>query len=208
MNKIKYKDGGCLYQKPVYVIFTDLDDGYRKNNSLAIILNDRKNESDVMFIASGQNDTLPNSQLLHINPAKTGDNFERKICNICYQVKSIDKFAKNQTNKNKKIVRRPSCEECRKGIDSRVIPPRIRQQWESKYGKPETGDLFLCPICEKKSIVYKSMDVVLDHHHRTGTPRGYICGSCNTGLGRFKNGHYFLERAKNYLDNHTEEETQ
>ncbi len=27
--------------------------------------------------------------------------------------------------------------------------------------------------------------IVLEHNHKTGEPRGYVCDSCNTGMGRF-----------------------
>ena len=41
--------------------------------------------------------------------------------------------------------------------------------------------------------------VVLDHNHITGKPRAWICDSCNTGLGRFKDDIKTMEDAIAYL---------
>lgn len=152
------------------------------------------------FVGSNKNETVPNDLLNDIDPVQINKGMHQKICNICYILKPVAEFSPNQTDKKGQVIRRPSCNDCRKGIDSKPIKKRVRESWEEEHGKPEPGDLFTCPICEKISIVYKPTDVVLDHHHRTGIPRGYICGSCNTGLGRFKNGHYFLDKAIGYLD--------
>ena len=38
-----------------------------------------------------------------------------------------------------------------------------------------------------------------DHNHHTGNIREFICDSCNTGLGRFKNGKDCLKNAMEYL---------
>ena len=39
----------------------------------------------------------------------------------------------------------------------------------------------------------------LDHNHGTGQFRGFLCDSCNTGLGKFKDDPDLLERAISYL---------
>ena len=41
--------------------------------------------------------------------------------------------------------------------------------------------------------------IVADHDHNTGNIRDFICDSCNTGLGRFKNGENYLHNAIEYL---------
>ena len=41
--------------------------------------------------------------------------------------------------------------------------------------------------------------MALNHDHKTGQITGYICDSCNTGLGRFKDDTVVLERAIKYL---------
>ena len=42
--------------------------------------------------------------------------------------------------------------------------------------------------------------VVLNHDHGTGVPSGWICDSCNTGLGRFKDDPEILRNAIRYLE--------
>ena len=74
---------------------------------------------------------------------------------------------------------------------------------------------YKCPICRKDAdtllnsyaIVDKDYNVyegvlkkpfVLDHNHVTGKVRGYLCNSCNTGLGKIGDSVERLERATKY----------
>lgn len=59
--------------------------------------------------------------------------------------------------------------------------------------------IFTCPICQKTTIVEVTANLVKDHDHHTGKGREWICDSCNTGLGRFKDDINLLKRAINYL---------
>ena len=52
---------------------------------------------------------------------------------------------------------------------------------------------------EKITIPGVTSKVVLDHDHNTGKPRAWICDSCNTGLGRFKDRVELLQNAIDYL---------
>ena len=40
---------------------------------------------------------------------------------------------------------------------------------------------------------------MLAHDHKTGRPRAWICDSCNTGIGRFKDEIEILKNAIEYL---------
>lgn len=51
-----------------------------------------------------------------------------------------------------------------------------------------------CDICSKK---VKSLHV--DHCHTTGKLRGYLCGSCNRGIGLLQDSVGVLEKAAAYL---------
>ena len=133
----------------------------------------------------------------HFDVLATGDEYEQKICNVCHRLKPVSSFAKNQSNKKKKEIRRPSCRSCRTDIDKR--PPKTAQAKRMEKTRPKQGDPFQCPICKKRSIVGVTAKIVADHDHHTGNIRDFICDSCNTGLGRFKNGQDCLKDAVQYI---------
>lgn len=107
-------------------------------------------------------------------------------------------FDKNQNGKNNRSVRRPSCINCRKEIDGKGISSADKKIWEKT--KPNYI-IWECPICKKRTIPGLTSKVVLDHNHITGKPRSWICDSCNTGLGRFKDDINTMYDAINYLKN-------
>lgn len=127
---------------------------------------------------------------------QTGDKFANKICNICHRLLPREEFSRNQTNKHG-ILRRPICKRCRTDIDKRA--PKTRQAKAAEKARPKKGDAFKCPICQKRSIVGITAKIVADHDHHTGNIRDFICDSCNTGLGRFKNGENYLHNAIAYI---------
>lgn len=55
--------------------------------------------------------------------------------------------------------------------------------------------IWTCPICKKTTIPGLTGKVVCDHNHKTGHPRAWICDSCNTGSGRFKDDITLLKNA-------------
>ena len=131
-----------------------------------------------------------------MNVLETGDKRPRKICNICHCLLPVDAFAKNQSNRHG-IIRRPSCQQCRTDIDKRA--PKSQQARRAEKNRPKEGTSFKCPICQKRSIVGVTAKIVADHNHHTGDIRDFICDSCNTGLGRFKNGQDCLKDALVYI---------
>lgn len=136
------------------------------------------------------------NNLEFFNPLKTGDSYEHKICNVCNRLLPVNQFAKNQNGKNNRSVRRPSCNDCREIIDGKNVPNTVKKEWEKI--KPHYT-IWECPICKKKTIPGITSKVVLDHNHKTGIPRAWICDSCNTGLGRFKDDINLLQYAIDYL---------
>lgn len=131
---------------------------------------------------------------------KTGKGFDRKICNRCFVLKSMEEFEKNQRDSKGNIVRRPSCIKCRQDIDMR--PMTSKEAKEAGRLRPKKGTLFLCPICRKMSIAGVNVKVVADHDHRAGRSRDFLCESCNTGLGRFQDDQDILRNAIAYLKEH------
>ena len=146
----------------------------------------------------GRNETwsVPVAEIAYINILKTGDKHPYKVCNRCHCLLPVGQFSKNQTNLHGR-VRRPTCLKCRTDIDKRA--PKSSQARRMEKNRPQKGEPFKCPICQKRSIVGITAKVVADHDHHTGNIRDFICDSCNTGLGRFKNGEDILGNAISYL---------
>ena len=171
---------------------------------------------EVEFPLGGRNLVLPTSAVETFNPAeypvqmssakrkkiketggKPKDEVE-KVCNQCFTLKPVAHFDANQTRKDGSTIYRPTCIDCRAGVDG--VKNHATRQDGSKPVKPPTGAFWQCPICEKQGIVEVTVKLVLDHGHLTGDARDYICDSCNTGLGRFRNGKDFLKNAVAFLD--------
>ena len=139
---------------------------------------------------------MSNNILKTFKPTETGDQCKKKVCNRCNRLLPISLFQKNQHGKNNRTVRQ-SCNDCRNLIDGTPVPTKIKREWEAK--KPHM-EIWQCPICNKKTIPGLTSKVVLDHDHRTGIPRAWICDSCNTGLGRFKDDTEVMKKAIEYLE--------
>ncbi|WP_424948405.1 Hpy99I family type II restriction endonuclease [Candidatus Spongiihabitans sp.] len=112
-------------------------------------------------------------------------------------IKLQSAFQPNQHDSTGKITTRPSCKICRRDIDRK--PMTAAAMRKAAKHKPKKGTLWKCPICQKQCIVDITAKVVLDHRHSDGTSRAFLCDSCNTGLGRFKNGESYLQNAITYL---------
>ncbi len=137
-------------------------------------------------------------QTIDVKVAETGKGYRDMICNICFVLKNEDEFQINQTDSKGLKTRRPSCNQCRLGIDRRQMSKKDRE--EARRQMPPKHSLWRCPICRKMGIVGVNVKVVIDHDRESGRRRGYLCDSCNTGLGRFKNGQNFLQNAIAYLE--------
>lgn len=150
----------------------------------------------VYFVGLGKRVRIHKSKLTFLNPAEYGDLFSKKICNVCHKVRNTEEFDLNQSGKGDRPVRRPSCKKCRKKIDGVGMTAMDKKKWNAS--KPNYEE-FQCPICKKTTIPPLTSKVVLNHDHETGIPSGWICDSCNTGLGRFKDDIEILKHAIEYL---------
>lgn len=132
-----------------------------------------------------------------IDVTKTGKGFSHKICNMCHILKKTEVFSINQTDTKGQKTTRPSCNACRKNIDGASMPMPEKKRMDEI--RPLKHSVFCCPVCEKRTIVDLTVRIVKDHDHDTGMGREWICDSCNTGLGRFKDNPDFLKSAIAYL---------
>lgn len=121
---------------------------------------------------------------------------ELKKCRDCGEIKSLfdfsvnRKFYRNDLPDKHYLVRRPSCDPCRD------LKKTINSHQKKLFPKP-TCD-FTCPICH--DTVDKSY-ARLDHCHKTGTVRGWVCDNCNTGMGKLKDSVEVLQRALDWINN-------
>jgi len=171
---------------------------YTKNElDVGIVKNSSKKSSLILFLRTSEKKLIKNKELKKINLSTTGDRYENKICDRCYKYLPTEKFPNNRLKKDNIITKRPSCKDCRKLIDGKPISKEDRKKWE-KDNRLSEGMIFECPICLKISIVGITK-IVLDHNHSTGEIRGYLCESCNTGIGRFKDDVNILKNGIEWL---------
>ena len=175
-------------------------------NSVGIIKSIFPDRAYVHFVGKNEDVIARLDSLRVIDVEKTGDDYSNKICNICHILKPTTEFDKNQKSISGKIRRRPSCQICRTDIDGKNMPASERRRMDGI--RPEDQTVFVCPVCEKRTIVAVTANIVADHDHDTGMGREWICDSCNTGLGRFKDDITILETAIEYLKRFEEDESE
>ncbi|MBI5356430.1 Hpy99I family type II restriction endonuclease [Candidatus Collierbacteria bacterium] len=168
-----------------------------KKGDVGIIKPESKEGIPIFFIRIWQEVALNKNDFKIFDVKKTGDGFLKKICNICHKLLNTTEFARNQNGVNNRQVRRPSCQECRKQLEGVSPTPKEKLKWSKT--KPQ-NEPFECPICAKRTIAGITSKVVLDHNHRTGEIRGWVCDSCNTGIGRFKDDVGLIKRAIKFLE--------
>ncbi len=170
------------------------------NNFIGIIKAINGKNAMVLFVGLNKILRVNFNSLKVIDAEYTGKGHDKKICNICHILKLTEEFDVNQTDAKGQKTTRPSCKECRKDIDG--VKLTIAEKKKMDKIKPEKGSVFECPICLKTTLVGVTANLVRDHDHETGMGREWICDSCNTGLGIFKDDTKFLERVIGYLEKH------
>ena len=117
-----------------------------------------------------------------------------KKCNKCKQELPLSEFSKHSAS-NYLI---PECKKCNNVLSQQ------RKELKKIYGLPPEN--YQCPICQRyeKQISSgggnKSTRWVLDHNHEKNQFRGWLCHSCNMGIGAFKDSIETLNNAIEYLN--------
>ena len=188
-----------MLKKNDFVVLTKKHKDISKN-SVGLIKDIGKGFVNVFFIGKGVQLKVKDIYIKFFDVTRTGKPYKYKICNICHILKKdMEDFDVNQTDAKGRKTTRPSCKECRKVIDGCKLLTEEKKKLEQV--KPQF--FFVCPICDKASIPGVTANLVKDHDHSTGRAREWICDSCNTGLGRFKDDIKLLERAIKYLIKHS-----
>ena len=182
-------------------VFTKKTINHIKKGSIGIIKRISYSQITVFFIGKGQIIKIKKetNSIQCLDVEKTGKTYRKKICNICHILKNkkVD-FSINQTDAKGRKTTRPSCKECRKKIEGVKLLNTEKKKLDKIAPKKKT--IFTCPICEKRTIVGVTAHLVRDHNHKTGKARAWICDSCNTGLGRFKDDINLMKRIIKYLE--------
>lgn len=193
MKKMDNKKTFVIAKKKIKIpndLFIDKDD-------VGIVESKTQNTASIFFIRVWEKVELNKNDFLVFDVKKTGDAYPKKICNICHKLVDSNKFAKNQNGINNRSVRRPSCSDCRKHLEGINMSAKTKAEWAKK--KPQNVP-FECPICSKRTIAGVTCKVVLDHNHRNGEARGWVCDSCNTGIGRFKDDIDLIKKAIKFIE--------
>lgn len=179
-----------------YVVATT-NIGEIKERSVGLVKEVSGEEISVFFIGANELVKTDGNHVEYLDIDNTGKPHKYKICNRCHLLKDrLEEFSINQTDAKGRKTTRPTCKECRVAIDGKPMTSAERKRLDRM--KPK--DLFTCPICKKISIANVTANLVRDHDHMTGKGRVWICDSCNTGLGRFKDDIELLQKAIDYLN--------
>lgn len=176
--------------------------------SVGVVRSVYKDTAEVFFIGKSKLISINKLDLIVIDIYKTGKEqgtftppFKYKICNICHVLKNqAQEFEYNQNDKQGRPTTRPSCRDCRVNINGKKMPKSEKDRMNSI--KPKDYELFECPICHKVTIPDVTANIVIDHDHRTGLAREWICDSCNTGIGRFQDSPEMLGKIAEYITKH------
>ena len=183
---------------PPHFVFVKNSQPYSaiEQDDVGMVRTKKDNILSVFFIKNWKKTNINIEDAEFFNVDKTGDLFEKKICNICHKLLPTNYFARNQNQKGNRIIRRPSCKNCRKIIEGVSISTTLQKKFLKTKPHKEP---FECPVCLKRTIAGVTSKVVMDHNHTTGKIRGWICDSCNTGIGRFQDDVKVLKRAIKFL---------
>lgn len=116
-----------------------------------------------------------------------------KKCNKCNEILDRSNFSPSGGG----TYLRPECRKCNYKL------AKERKELKEKYGSAPVG--YICPIClrgedELIGTGGNAGTWTLDHNHKTKEFRGFLCHSCNRGVGAFKDDINMMMRAIQYLN--------
>lgn len=86
-----------------------------------------------------------------------------------------------------------------KPLESTGLPPASQQRPETWRAIADRSSARkVCDICGN---VDRDRALAVDHDHKTGALRGYLCGHCNRGLGFFRDSPTLMRKGAEYIEN-------
>ena len=123
----------------------------------------------------------------------------KKKCRTCNRVKGKHLYYRRKSNKDGLSG---SCKSCIQSTGKAAAHARhIQETYGITYDNYEEqlarqgGTCYICRGGTSKR------HFAVDHDHKTGEPRGLLCGTCNNVLGKFRDDPARFRRAAAYLDN-------
>jgi hypothetical protein len=116
---------------------------------------------------------------------------------LSYYCKECTK-ANSRNNHNARVKIDPEYKRSKKDQYIRYTYGITLQEYEEKL--VQQGNL--CAICGSH-LPSTGPLTHLDHDHKTGRLRAFLCTLCNKGLGSFRDNTEFLNKAINYLSTHS-----
>jgi hypothetical protein len=113
----------------------------------------------------------------------SSDSSEARVCRECNEERELADFRLAWQTRNGKFGRARQCNECNRNAALKVYHLR------KSAGPPSHR----CEICHRMGRMQ------LDQNHVTGEFRGWLCGTCNRGLGMLGDDIEGLCRALAYL---------
>lgn len=118
---------------------------------------------------------------------------DSKVCTKCHQEKPLTAFGIHSGAN----YLRPECRKCNNELS------RVRKDLRNTHGMPDED--YTCPICLKSAEEVdgkggRAGAWVVDHCHKTDQFRGWLCHSCNRGIGAFEDNNSRMQRAVMYLN--------
>lgn len=158
-----------------------------------------KNESDGLqtqckeCVSLSRNNKKPyQGTLLEFNKTKikSPETENTKYCHECDTIKDLKDFHYYKKTETYNTI----CKDC-KHIISRIQRYKITKE---EYIRLLSKSNEKCAICGNNCLTGKSLAV--DHDHKTGIVRGFLCQKCNIGIGHLNDDIKLLNSAINYLE--------
>lgn len=131
---------------------------------------------------------------------KDHPNKDGRECTTCLTFKPASEFTLSHDKRSfGGVAMRSKCKKC---DEHRKYKRFVKKTYDITYDQYE--DLlekqdFKCAICESKVGNSRTSRLFVDHCHEKLHVRGLLCGSCNHGLGQFKDSPKLLKKAISYL---------
>ena len=140
-------------------------------------------------------------------------------CSKCKEIKLHSEFSKCKTYGHRKgcayYCKKCASENSKKHHHLRMKNvPEYRDQKRNNYIKNRFGFTLeeytkrlqaqdnKCAICGLE-LPIRGYFTHLDHDHKTGKIRAFLCTNCNRGLGHFQDSSELLQKASDYLKAHS-----